>query len=177
MLIAVAAVAMDFRPTEVSPAAPLILTLWKSVQGRAWNRWAITGKDYRQFMGGRRGLVTRIFVYSGLPFGTVWLMNRYADARLDVEDGFQMMFWMGLVFLMVELNAIAARLFRNELAEQTWSTLFLLPRSMPSIMAAKLGGAILGILPAIVALAIAVCVSADVQRFFGKCRSDPRPFC
>ncbi|OAI53130.1 hypothetical protein AYO47_05450 [Planctomyces sp. SCGC AG-212-M04] len=168
LLIGLSALVMDYRPIEVPPASPLIISLWKPSRGRAWGRWPIEGKDYRQFMGGARGLVARVVIYTAVPLLTGWLMNEFGGGRLTDDDIVAMVFWFGFAFLVIELNAIASRLFRNELTEQTWSTLVLLPRSFANIIVSKLGGAVLGLLPGLLITALAYASSEGAQEFWSR---------
>lgn len=170
LLFGLSTLVMDYRPIEVPPHSPLIITLWKPARGRAWARWPIQGKDYRQFMGGARGLVARLLIYTGAPLATAWLMNKYAKADLNPDDFAAMVFWFGFAFLVVELNAIASRLFRNELVEQTWSTLVLLPRPVVAIVGSKLAGVALGLLPAVLITALALASSEGAQDFWMRAR-------
>ena len=128
----------------------------------------ISGKDFRQFMGGQRGLIARLIIYTGVPLGVAWGMNHYTDARLDADDFGAMVFWFGLAFFVIELNAVASRLFRNELAEQTWSTLTLLPRPFVSVVGLKLVGAAVGLIPAVVIPAFALAVSETARETFTR---------
>jgi len=166
VLVGLSTLLMDYQPIEVPPASPFVIALWRPVRGRAWRTWPIPGKDFRQFMGGARGLVARLIIYIAVPILTAWLMNRYANSRLELDDVAAMVFWFGFAFLIVELNAIASRLFRNELAEQTWSTLVLLPRPFVAIVGSKLAGAALGLLLPALITAMAFAMSNGVQEFW-----------
>jgi hypothetical protein len=119
-------------------------------------------------MGGQRGLLARLIVYTSVPLGMAWGMNHYTNAGLDADDRWGMVFWFGMAFLIIELNAIAARLFRNELSEQTWSTLTLLPRSLFSIVFAKLGGAAIGLIPGVLITVSAYACSQSAQQSFAR---------
>ncbi len=156
---------LDRRPFETPLYRPIVIRLWKSSGNRAWKRLAISGKDYRQFMGGVKGIVARILIYLAVPSGIAWLFEANG-ARITWEDYTSFVFWFGAAFLTVELAAIASRSFRNELAEQTWSSLAVLPRWGGRIVAEKLWGAGLGLVPGIVICLIAALNSRDVQRFF-----------
>lgn len=171
-LMALAAAALDWRPLEVSPYSPIVVRLWRSRGQRAWKWFPIAGKDYRQFMGGFKGAIVRCVVYSVVPVALLLAMQRYGDTRMTNENLLEGAFWIAFVFLVVEIWAIAARWVRNEVVEQTWSTLTLTPRWLGTVIAQKLQGAALGILPA-----IAVCVafgmsSMEVRRYWAELFSD-----
>jgi hypothetical protein len=168
VLVGLSTVLMDYRPIEVPPASPLVISLWRPIRGRAWGQWPIQGKDFRHIMGGARGVVARLVVYLAVPILTVWLMNLYANSTFDLDDVAAIVFWFGFAFLIVELNAIASRLFRNELAEQTWSTLVLLPRPFVAIVGSKLGGAALGLIFPALITAMAFSMSSGVQEFWSR---------
>jgi hypothetical protein len=51
------------------------------------------------------------------------------------------------LILPLECLVLAARIFRSELKEKTWSTLYALPRSLPGVAYPKLAGCLLGLLP------------------------------
>jgi len=155
---------MDRRPIEIVQRASMLATLGRSRRGRAWNRAPIVWKDFRMFMGGERGVILRLIIYPLVPLTCAFLLDAFADAQLRNENYWEAVAWTAVVFLVIECNAVASRLFRNELAEQTWGTLTLTPRPFMSIVAAKLGGAALGLLPGISVAVFASLISDDVRQ-------------
>ena len=165
LLIAAAAM-LDWRPLEVSAYSPIVIQLWRSSGQRAWRWLPIAGKDYRQFMGGFKGAIVRCIVYPALPVALLAAMKRYGEPRMTNQDILEGTFWIAGLFVIIEVWAIAARWIRNEVVEQTWSTLVLTPHRTVSILAQKAAAAVIGILPG-----IAVCVavgmfSPEVQKFW-----------
>ena len=174
-LLAIAAAALDRRPLEVSPYSPIVIRLWKSSGQRAWKWFPIAGKDYRQFMGGFKGAIVRVVVYSGLPVGLLLGVQRMNGTSMTNENLREGAFWIAFVFLVVEIWAIAARWVRNEVVEQTWSTLTLTPRWLGTVLAQKLQGAALGILPAIIVCVAFGMSSLEIRRYWTELFSDTRP--
>ena len=131
----------------------------------SWD-WALGCKDFRQVAGGVRWLLVKTLLYLCL-FGIVLYLNMLYGTRLDdaiktssgVTAG--IIFWVLLPF---ELSSLAAKLFRPELQNQTWSTLLTLPKSLPEIAYSKLAGALLGAIPAISMLCL--CSSPFLDELF-----------
>ncbi len=166
VLVLAAAFLLDRRPVETPAYSPIVIRLWRTRGGRAWPRFAFAGKDYRQFMGGIKGMLARLILYPLVPLGFVYLLVAFGGARMDFEDVTGMVFWFNAAFLTVETAAIASRVFRNEVAEQTWSSLAVLPRWRGRIVLEKLWGCGLGLAPGLVCAWIAGASSSDVTRFF-----------
>jgi hypothetical protein len=71
------------------------------------------------------------------------------------------------LFLILPLESLvlAARIFRSELKEKTWSTLYALPRSLPGVAYPKLAGCALGLVPVTAYFVLgAVLDPEDVER-------------
>lgn len=143
-----------------TPASPGIfrrLFSRKSRQSsRVWD-WAIGWKDFRQVAGGARTLVVKFMLYALLFAGILFLtmMDGYSRFGRNLETSCEIL--SGIIFfglLPLELCFIAARLFRPELNDHTWSTLLTLPKSLPEIAYSKLGGAILSATPSVVVLCL-----------------------
>jgi len=165
------ALLLDRRPLETPPYSPTVIRLWRSSGNRAWKRLAIAGKDYRQFMGGAKGLVARLILYPLIPLAIVWALVTFGSARIDQNEAAATVFWFGAAFLTVEAAAIASRLFRSEITELTWSSLAVLPRWRLRLQAEKLWGAFLGLAPGLLVCLVAGAMSSDIQRFFFGQRS------
>lgn len=103
-------------------------------------------KDFH-FVGGGDGMVlVRLAYYAGL--GIVALMLE-ADKTVTSTEWFGMLIF--LMWISVPINAarLVARSLQDEIRGQTLATLTMLPRSLNGIVYAKLGGALLGWLPAL----------------------------
>jgi hypothetical protein len=175
LLLVIAAAALDRRPLEVSPYSPIVIQLWKSSGQRAWRWFPIAGKDYRQFMGGFKGGIVRMIVYPALPLGLLAAVQRYADPHMTNEALLEGVFWIAATFLVGEIWAIAARCVRNEVVEQTWSTLLLTPRWLTTVLGQKLVGAAIGILPGLLVCVAFGMSSLEVRRFWSELFFDIRP--
>jgi hypothetical protein len=173
LLLLAAAGLVDRRPLETPAYSPIVLRLWKSSGSRAWQKLAIAGKDYRQFMGGMKGLIARIIVYPGVPLAVLWAIARLSTNRYSAEDVWTTVFWFAAVFLVLEAAAVASRVFRNEFAELTWSSLAVLPRARPLICLEKIFGALLGLLPGLLICGLTGTCSMDVQDFFLGRKASP----
>lgn len=118
--------------------------------------WALGWKDFRQVGGGFRSIVAKIALYAGL-FGLIFYLNTMYSH--DYYGGFNdsCILTAGIIFwclLPLELCFMAAKLFRPELNDHTWSTLLTLPKSLPVIAYSKLGGALLGLIPTVSVLCL-----------------------
>ena len=124
--------------------------------GACWD-WALGWKDFRQVGGGFRWILIKIALY-GVLFGGIL----YTNNALYGSDFFEatktaasitawMTFWLALP---LELCFLAAKLFRPELNDQTWSTLLSLPKSLPEIAYSKIAGAMLSLIPTVVVLCV-----------------------
>lgn len=165
-LLVAAAWFLDRRPFETPVYSPIVIRLWRSSGHRAWSRCAFAGKDYRQFMGGAKGLAARVILYPLVPLLVAYLLVTFGSVRMEAEDVASMVFWFAAGFLTIEAAAVASRVFRNELAELTWSSLAVLPRWRGRIILEKLWGTFLGLLPGIGVALLAGMSSDDVQEFF-----------
>ena len=123
--------------------------------GASWD-WALGWKDFRQVGGGFKSVIAKTGFYLFL-YGVIFYISRKFGTGL--EEAWQttsgvtanIIFW-GL--LPLELSFLAAKLFRPELNDQTWSTLLTLPKSLPEIAYSKLAGAMLGLIPTLSVLLI-----------------------
>lgn len=121
--------------------------------------WAmpIVYKDFHQIAGGPVAMLSRIFGYGLICVGT-WGAFLAAGAPFQSDFG-RAISALGMItaffslwFLGIEAAFVAARLYRSEIKDRTWATLSLLPRSIPQIAYAKLAGAAIGLLPALMLL-------------------------
>ena len=145
---------MSGGPERKSLLARLLTRKTRS-SAAAWN-WALGWKDFRQVGGGLRSIVMKIILYGGL-FGLILYINTMYGQ--DRYDGFETscIVTAGIIFwclLPLELCFLAAKLFRPELNDHTWSTLLTLPKSLPVIAYSKLGGAMLGLIPTVSVLCL-----------------------
>jgi len=142
---------------------------------RVWST-PIIYKDFHQVAGGPIVILTRVVGYGLVCVGS-WLAIMAAGAPFqnDISRAISALgmitaFW-SLWFLGIEATIIAARLYRSEIKDRTWATLSLLPRSVPQIAYAKLAGAAIGLIPALLFLVGGgVLALPEFDREFGNIR-------
>ena len=146
------------HPAVPSSAAPRSPTSRPRTPGRrrVWST-PISYKDFHLIAGGPIVILTRVVGYGLVCVGSwVALLAAGAPFQTDIAKaiaalGMITAFW-SLWFLGIEATIIAARLYRSEIKDRTWATLSLLPRSVPQIAYAKLAGAAIGLIPALLFL-------------------------
>ncbi len=123
--------------------------------GAVWN-WALGWKDFQQVGGGRWSVIGKFGLYGALFVTILYINSQYSrDYRRSWETSCGVLAWITLfVLLPLDLCATAAKLFRPELTDHTWSTLLTLPKSLPEIAYSKLGGALLGLIPSVSVLCL-----------------------
>lgn len=145
----------------VSSTVPLIQKLMQGGSRRSrrvWN-WAIGWKDFRQVAGGKRSIILKLSLYALVTMGVIAFYIAESGSPYihlpEILGG--VLSWVILVIVLpLELGSTAAKLFRPELKDQTWSTLLTLPKSVPEIAYSKLGGALLGLIPTFCVLFLAL---------------------
>lgn len=115
-------------------------------RSRVWNE-AIVWKDFQYAAGGMVQTVGKIVGYGLLLLLIITLFEGWGSIDLDEFGG--MTIGISIAIFILELTLITARLYRTELTEKTWSSLCMLPRSIPEIAYPKLIGAAGALLPAI----------------------------
>jgi ABC-type transport system involved in multi-copper enzyme maturation permease subunit len=125
---------------------------------RAWAT-PLIWKDFYYLAGGPAGWVARSFVYGLFSFLFIWFVGLMSGMRYDSMNDLQHIgdILLGLtlfLFLPLEGVVLAARIYRSELRDRTWSTLMQLPRSLPEVVYPKLVGCLLGLAPAVLYLGL-----------------------
>ena len=121
---------------------------------RSW-RWPVAWKDFHyQLVGGVPGCVVRGIFYVGVAAVVGLGINgfRFND-ELRVTIGESLMAVV-LSAVVVELLFTASCLFPAEIRQGTWSSLVTLPVSIGRVAYGKVGGACLGLVPAIICFLI-----------------------
>ena len=115
---------------------------------RAWTT-AIVGREFRFAVGGYSAWIVKLFVYGPVAYFTMAL-NERSIFDVDAED-FGSVLMVGALFVVIPIEAtvLASRLFRGEIKEKTWSTLYMLPRSLANVAYSKVGGTLLALAPAV----------------------------
>lgn len=125
---------------------------------RAWTA-AIVGREFRFAAGGYSTWIIKLILYGFLAWFTMAIsQQRVLAVNLEDLGGILMSGAMFVVFP-IEATVLASRLFRSEIKDKTWSTLYMLPRTLPAIAYSKLGGALLALVP------IAFCFLVGAQLY------------
>ncbi len=122
----------------------------RGTRSRAW-RAAIPGKEFVYLTGGRLALLARALLIPPFAALLCWSAYGFQWSRVMSQGTLApWLFWTGLAFVGIEAAINGARIFRSETAGRTWSSLCMLPRSVGSITGAKVLGASIGLLPALI---------------------------
>lgn len=115
---------------------------------------ALVWKDYRLFVGGRRGMILRFILYGIGMLVLAWFNNPFGPEfeRHLFGERFLTLLAVGIV---LDLGSLAGRVFRDEIAWQTYSTLLLLPKSVLQISYGKVMGCLTAVFPALCYMVIA----------------------
>ena len=151
---------------EAGPARPMATA--KTVHGRhrifAPSRpggHAVFWKDRHFLHNGKMGLFNRTLLLSGIfflviPGAIYWISNQFSPGTVtvremldDLDEYGWPVFWLSLVFLVLQIGWLAGRIFREELRWQTLSSLAMLPMSMRRIAYQKVAAALVVLLPTV----------------------------
>ena len=124
---------------------------------------AMAWKDYRLFVGGRRGILIRVVLYGVGMLVLGLYYNPFSDELTRHTFGRYALYGIGIGVLL-DMGSLAGRVFRDEILWQTYSTLLLLPKSVLQISYGKMVGCMVAIVPALCYLipAILCCESAMI---------------
>jgi len=124
----------------------------RSNHRRAWNA-AIAGKDYMLLAGGGRGSLLRFCAYMCIIFTFLMIIN-FGGGSISHQDAGGTLLGFGFGFLALDIIQSAAKVFRVELQEQTWSALMMLPRNMNGVAWSKVGGCAIGWWPSLLMIVL-----------------------
>lgn len=127
---------------------------------RAWE-WAIVGKDYRYVAGGALRSSLRFAIYLLISVGIPWITNWLGGGSLRPNELGYSALWFGIIFVLFDMLVSAARVFRTETQEQTWSSLVMLPRTLSNVAWSKIAGCVLGWWPSASILTIGFLLIPD----------------
>ncbi len=113
-------------------------------RGRVWEA-AIVWKDYQLLGGGAVFLLLKTLLYLIFMIGFA-VMTYGGWSSLTVAMGYSLLAW-SFYLMFLELGIMATRLYRQELSNQTWSILLLIPRRESEIIYSKLTGGLTTLLP------------------------------
>ncbi|MCA9089926.1 MAG: ABC transporter permease subunit [Planctomycetaceae bacterium] len=118
------------------------------VSRRAWQWSPLIWQGFYQVVGGPMYLVGRMIVHFLTVMALLMWMSSWGGTIDSEEFAGVLIFW-GVFAWVCEGAYVASQVFRGEIAGQTWSTLCLLPRSLPEIAYPRLLGALTALVPAI----------------------------
>jgi hypothetical protein len=119
----------------------------RSNHRRAWTA-AIAGKDFMLLSGGTRGSMLRFLAYMSIMLIFVTIIN-IGGGSVSHQDVGGTLLGFGFGFLALDIVQSAAKVFRVELQEQTWSALMMLPRNINGVAWSKIGGCAIGWWPSL----------------------------
>ena len=126
---------------------------------------ALVWKDYRLFVGGRHGIFARFVAYGTAVITLAWISNPFGTEFQRNQFGHSVL-TLVLIGIVLDLGSLAGRVFRDEIAWQTYSTLLLLPKSILQISYGKVMGCMTALFPALNFLLIGIlCSSGEVLLF------------
>ncbi len=118
--------------------------------GRPWTN-PLAWKDYHFAAGGIAGLMIRAACYLGLFAVIYW----FSPPGTALKDMCRVFLAIQLAALPFDASLLISRALQDEVRGQTIPALVMLPRSVPSIVYSKLGGALRGLIPGLACLVIA----------------------
>ena len=102
--------------------------------------------------------MVRFVIYAGI----ILIHLKLDDGASRSEHVGNVLMGWAYAFALIELVLLSARFFRAEIGGQTLSALVILPSPLLSVVAGKLAGCLLALLPALALL----CIGADNDRRF-----------
>lgn len=126
---------------------------------RAWAR-ALVWKDFHYLFGGRLGFIIRAAAYGATLAYDVWEL--IADGRASSNFGIAALTYRLMPFVFsIDVGLMAARMFRTELRDQTFSALAVLPGTMRDLVRQKVLACLFAAAPGLVC-----CVALQVIFLF-----------
>jgi hypothetical protein len=126
---------------------------------RAWEEAPLAWHSFYYVAGGPIVLYLRLVGH--IVIAIVFLLAFGGAGSIVRKDiGVAMMVW-GVFGTALEGGYISSQVFRTELAGNTWSTLCLLPKSIPQIMYPRWLGAVAGILPGLTCMGLGTLLFLD----------------
>ncbi|QDT31218.1 ABC transporter permease [Thalassoglobus polymorphus] len=113
-------------------------------RGRVWDA-AIVWKDHQLLSGGAIFLLLKTSLYLVFMIGSA-VLTYGGWSSLTVTIGYSLLTW-SFFLMFLELGIMATRLYRQELSNQTWSILLLIPRRESEIIYSKFIGGLTSLLP------------------------------
>lgn len=138
------------------------------VQPSLWNKWmarkqrsnhrrawpaAIAGKDFMLLAGGVRGSMLRFAAYMSIVLAFLGIVS-FGGGSISHNDLGGTLLGFGFGFLALDVVQSAAKVFRVELQDQTWSALMMLPRTVNGVAWSKIGGCAIGWWPSLLLITL-----------------------
>lgn len=123
-------------------------SLWTA--GRAWQN-ALAWQSYQFDAGGRMGIFLKLCGFAAVCLFVTWMHTEQFQRVVPIQEVFAGWAIALTLLLYFELMIQGSRIFQNEYKQKTWSTLLILPRSVPYLAYSKVGGILLSMLPGFVA--------------------------
>lgn len=129
--------------------------------GRPW-AMPLAWKDFQFIAGGFSFAVVKLFLYVLLLAGIVY--TSILSGGTFYWDGIAGLYTTCLMWAVgIEACILAARIFHDEVRLQTWSTLLMLPRSVPYLAYTKALGCLLGLCPSIACLCLSTLLIPGIE--------------
>lgn len=120
-------------------------------------------KEFYFAVGGIPGLLVRTGFYIGL-FALLYVVSAATGVDTKPSTAFAVFLMAHVAILPIDASLLVSRSMQDEVRGQTIASLVMLPQSVPSIVYAKLTGAMLGLIPGIFSLMIALVGSGLIGR-------------
>jgi len=129
--------------------------------GRPW-AMPLAWKDFQFIAGGFSFAVIKLFLYL-LLLSVIVYINSFSNGGF-YWDGVANLYTTCLIWAVgIEACILAARIFHDEVRLQTWSTLVMLPRSVPYLAYTKALGCFLGLCPSIACLCLSTLLIPNLE--------------
>ena len=133
----------------------------RSRSRRAWT-FPIVWREFIYGAGGYTAWIAKLLVYGPATLMMMLAVHDWQISRIDQEDlGSLLMGLMLWLVLPLESAWLAARTFRSELKEKTWTALMSLPLSLPEIAYPKVVGCLLALGPALFYLILGAALDSE----------------
>lgn len=142
------------------------------VPGRVWPS-PIAWKEFFFTLGGWPTLLGKLGAYLGILF----LTGAYHYAYRNWGDPWERTVEAGIAFiafaLIIDATTLSSRVFSDELRDQTWSTLMLVPRSLGDLIITKWLAVLFGSLPGLLTWCWLVCFTRPGHDFLYQVGDEP----
>lgn len=160
-----------------APAATSVLHRVIRIPSRSRRAWpaALIWKDFYHIAGGHTAWIAKLLTYGPFLLLIMYWAEDFRSSSVTAEEfGGALMSVTLFLILPLETLVLAARIYRSELKEKTWSTLYALPRSLAGVAYPKLAGCLLGLVPVTAYFVLGAVLDArDIGDFSHDLREQP----